>query len=190
MSFVKTTVIGGLVVVIPISLIIIIFGDLFANLIEIAQPIAKYLPFNDFFNTIIVAILAVIIIFLTCFIMGLIVRTSWGVSGRDWFERRVLNRLPMYSTFKNLTQRFVEHEGTQFTPAEIDLFGSDCMVIGVIVEELIDGRVSVFVPITPAATVGQVYLVPAERVKPLDAPLGSMINTISEWGIGAGKLYK
>lgn len=189
-SFVKTTVIGGLVVVIPISLIIIILGDLFANLIEMTQPVAKYLPFNDFINTIIVAILAVTIIFLICFITGLIVRTSWGVSGKDWFERSILNRLPMYSMLKNLTQRFMEHEGTQFTPAEIDLFGSDCAVIGVIVEELIDGRISVFVPVTPAATVGQVYLVPAERVKRLDAPLGSMINTITEWGIGAGKLYK
>ncbi len=189
-SFIKTTVIGGLVVVIPLSLIIIIFGDLFVNLVAIAQPIAKYLPFNELLNTIIVAVLAVVVIFLICFMTGLIVRTSWGVSGKNWFERSVLNRIPMYSMLKNLTHKFVGEEGTQFTPAEIDLFGTDCRVLGAIVEELSDGRFSVFVPITPAATVGQVYLVPASRVKRLDASLGTTINTITEWGIGAGKLFK
>ena len=189
-SFIKTTVIGGLVVVIPLSLIIIIFGDLFVNLVTIAQPVAKHLPFNELLNTIIVAILAVAGIFLICFITGLIVRTSWGVSGKNWFERSVLNRVPMYSILKNLTHQFVGEEGTQFTPAEIDLFGTDCMVLGAIVEELSDGRFSVFVPITPAATVGQVYLVPASRVKRLDASLGATINTITEWGIGAEKLFK
>ncbi len=189
-SFIKTTVIGGLIVVIPLSLIIIIFGDLFVSLVAIAQPIAKYLPFNELLNTIIVAVLAVVGIFLLCFITGLIVRTSWGVSGKNWFERSVLNRIPMYSMLKNLTHKFVGEEGTQFTPAEIDLFGSGCMVLGAIVEELPDGRLSVFVPITPAATVGQVYLVPASRAKKLDASLGTTINTITEWGIGADKLYK
>ena len=70
-SFIKTTVIGGLIVVIPLSLIIIIFGDLFVNLVAIAQPIAKYLPFNELLNTIIVAVLAVGGIFLLCFGMGI-----------------------------------------------------------------------------------------------------------------------
>jgi len=189
-SFIKTTVIGGLIVVIPLSLMILIFGDLFANIVALTQPVAKHLPFNDLFNTIIVTVLAVIAIFLICFMTGLVVRTSWGVSGKDWFERRILNRVPMYSMLKNLTHRFVGEEGVQFAPAEIDLFKSDCMVLGVIVEELSDGRIAVFVPITPAATIGQVYLVPAIRVNRLDASLGATINAISEWGIGAGKLFK
>ena len=96
----------------------------------------------------------------------------------------------MYSMLKNLTHQFVGKEGTQFTPAEIDLFGTDCMLLGAIVEELADGRFSVFVPMTPAATVGQVYLVPAGRVRRLDASLGATVNTITEWGIGAGNLFK
>ena len=189
-SFMKTTVIGGLVVIVPLSLIVIIFGDLYTTVIGIAQPIAKYLPFNEFLNTVTVTSLAVIGILFICFLTGLIVRTSWGVAGKDWFERRVLNRIPMYSTIKNLTHRFAGMEGTQFMPAEIDLHNTGCAVLGAIVEELKDGRLAVFVPLTPAATMGQIYLVPDNRVKRLDASLGATLNSITEWGIGTRKLFE
>ncbi len=188
-AFFKTTIIGGLVVVIPLSLIIIIFGDLFLTLMEITEPAAKYLPFNDLINTLIVACMAVIGILVICFLTGILVRTSWGIAGKDWFETNVLNRIPMYSMIKNLTSRYVGEDGTSFTPAEIDLFGSDARVLGLIVEELVDGRVSVYVPITPAATIGQVYFLPSNRVRKLEATLGATINTISEWGTGTDKLF-
>jgi uncharacterized membrane protein len=189
-SFIKTTVIGGLVVVVPLSLIVIIFSDLFATVMEITQPVAKYLPFNELFNTLIVTLLTVIGIFLICFLTGLIVQTSWGITGKDWFERRVLSRIPMYSIIKNLTHRFVGDEGTQFMPAEIDLYDKGCAVLDAIVEELVDGRLAVFVPVTPAATVGQIYLVPKNRVTRLNASLGATINSITEWGIGTKKLFE
>ncbi len=189
-SFIKTTVIGGLVVIVPLSLIVIIFGDLFSTVMQLTQPVAQYLPFNELLNTIIVTLLAVTGILFACFLTGLVVRTSWGIAGKDWFERRILNRLPMYSIIKNLTHRFAGMEGTQFVPAEIDLYDSGCTVLGVIVEELGDGRLAVFVPASPAATVGQIYLVPDNRVKRLDASLGATISRITEWGIGTKELFE
>lgn len=188
-SFLLTTVIGGLVVIVPLSLLVIIFGDLFATLVELTRPVAAHLPFNQLLNTVIVTSVAIVGIFMICFVTGLIVRTSWGMTGKDWFERVLLNRVPMYSTIKNLTHRFVGEEGKQFSPAEIDLYNSGCSVLGAIVEELDDGRLALFVPVTPAATVGQIYLVPANRVKRLDASLGATINSITEWGIGSRELF-
>ena len=189
-SFIKTTVIGGLVVIVPVSLIVIIFGDLFDTLMNITQPVAQYLPFTELLNTVIVTLLAVLAVLVICFLTGLIVRTSWGISGKDWFERRILNKIPTYSMLKNLTHRFVGEEGTQFTPAEIDLHNSGCMVLGAIVEELGDGRLVVFVPVTPAATVGQIYLVAKTRVKKLNASLSATINSITEWGAGTKQLFE
>ena len=189
-SFIKTTVIGGLVVIIPLSLIVLIFGDLFATLTRIAQPVAKYLPFNELLNTMLVTSLVVFGILVICFVTGLIVRTSWGLAGKDWFERRLLNRIPMYSIVKHLTHSFAGLEDAQFTPVEIDLYDSGCSVLGAIVDELSDGRLAVFVPATPAATVGQIYLVPDTRVKRLDASLGATISTITEWGVDASKLFE
>jgi len=189
-SFIKTTVIGGLVVIVPLSLIVIIFGDLFTTVMQLAQPVAQYLPFNELVNTVVVTSLAIIGILFICFLTGLVVRTSWGITGKDWFERRILSRIPMYNIIKNLTHRFVGEEGTQFTPAEIDLYDNGCTVLGAIVEELIDGRLAVFVPVTPAATVGQIYLVPGNRVKRLNASLGATINSITELGIGTKELFE
>ena len=52
------------------------------------------------------------------------------------------------------------------------------------------GRCVVFIPSAPAVTLGQTYIVPAERVTLLDAPITSVVNTITQWGMGAGEIYK
>ena len=69
-------------------------------------------------------------------------------------------------------------------PAQIDLHDSGCTVLGAVIEELADGRLAVFVPVTPAATLGQICSVPRSRVKRLKALLGATSNSITEWGIG------
>ena len=188
-EFLKTTVIGGLVVIVPVAVLVLVLGDLFRKLVSIADPIARQLPFGTLVNTVIVTVLALLAILLLCFLTGIIVRTSWGHAGRQWFERKVFGRIPMYDLVRKLTHPFAGSESTQFIPAEIDLYGSQCTVLGAIVEELPDGRLAVFVPATPVATVGQVHLVPAERVKKLDASLAAAVNSITEWGSGAGALF-
>lgn len=39
------------------------------------------------------------------------------------------------------------------------------------------------------ATVGQLHLLPRDRVNVLDASLGNFVNSISQWGVGTDKLY-
>ena len=188
-EFLKTTIIGGLVVIVPVAVLALVLGDLFRNLVSLADPIASQLPFGTLVNTAIVTLLALFVILLLCFVTGMIVRTSWGHAGRQWFERRILGRVPMYDLVRNLTHQFAGSNSTQFIPAEIDLYGSECTVLGAIVDELPDGRLAVFVPATPVATVGQVHLVPAARVKKLDASLAAAVNSIAEWGSGTSALF-
>jgi uncharacterized membrane protein len=48
----------------------------------------------------------------------------------------------------------------------------------------------VFIPSAPAVTLGQIYIIPAERVKLLDCSMTSVVNTITQWGVGASEIYK
>ena len=189
-EFFKTTVVGGLLVVIPLMILYFLFGELVDLLVALTEPITKELPFPALINVIIATLISIGVVVMICFLTGLLVRTGWGGATRDWIENKFLSRMPIYTMIKNLTRRFVGRSEEQFTPAEIDLYGSDSRLLGLIVEVLPDGRLTVFIPFAPTATVGQVYILPQERVQKLDATLGSIVNSVTQWGVGTSGIYQ
>ena len=48
----------------------------------------------------------------------------------------------------------------------------------------------VFVPSSPAITLGQTYILPLERVTILDVPLSIVANALTQWGAGAQEIYE
>ena len=48
----------------------------------------------------------------------------------------------------------------------------------------------VFIPFAPTATVGQVHILPQERIQKLDATLGSVVNSVTRWGVGTRGIYQ
>jgi uncharacterized membrane protein len=190
LEFLKTTVVGGLLVVIPLMILYFIFGELVDLLVQLTGPITKELPFTALVNVIIATLIAIAVAVMICFLTGLLVRTRWGGAIKNWVENKFLSRMPLYTMIKNLTRRFVGGAGEQFAPAEIDLYGSDSRLLGLIVEVLPDGRVAVFIPFAPAATVGQVHILPQERVQKLEVPLGSVVNSITQWGVGTSEIFQ
>ena len=57
-----------------------------------------------------------------------------------------------------------------------------------IIEELEDGRYTVFVPSIPTPFAGAVYVLDRQRVHPLDVPFTDAVKVVSRWGSGATDL--
>jgi uncharacterized membrane protein len=69
------------------------------------------------------------------------------------------------------------------------LFETDeALVPAFIVEELDDGRYTVFVPSIPTPFAGAVYILDRHRVHPLDVPFTDAVKVVSRWGSGAKDL--
>ena len=64
----------------------------------------------------------------------------------------------------------------------------DALVPAFIVEELDDGRFTVFVPSIPTPLAGAVYILSRERVHLVDIPFSEAIKSISRWGSGSKNL--
>jgi uncharacterized membrane protein len=64
----------------------------------------------------------------------------------------------------------------------------DALVPAFIIEELDDGRFTVFVPSVPTPLAGAVYVLRPERVHILDIPFTQAISIISRWGSGSKDL--
>ncbi len=86
-----------------------------------------------------------------------------------------------------MTQRLTgDGEEHEWQPVLVEL--EDALVPAFIIEELDDGRFTVFVPSVPTPLAGAVYILAQERVHLLDIPFTQAISTISRWGSGSKEL--
>jgi len=189
-DFIKTTVIGGVVVIVPLTVFVIVLGVLLDSLIGLTSKVAEQFPDSPLSSTVMVVLVAVLAIVLLCFFTGLLLSTRPGKALTAFLERHIAQRIPLYGVLKNLTAQFVGMRGTQFQPVEADLYGASTWVLGFIVEDLPDGRLAIFVPSIPMVTVGQVFYIPKDRVRILDAPAMEVVNAITQWGVGSKVVFE
>ena len=64
----------------------------------------------------------------------------------------------------------------------------DALVPAFIIEELEDGRLTIFVPSVPTPLAGAVYILRADRVHALNIPFTQAVKVISRWGSGSKQL--
>jgi hypothetical protein len=71
-----------------------------------------------------------------------------------------------------------------FAPALAEI--EEALVPALIVEKLEDGSYTVLVPSVPTPMAGAIYILPPERVHPVDVPFTVALKVFSKWGTGAG----
>jgi len=181
----KTTLIGGLLVVLPIYLSILLVAKSLSAIVAILSPVTAAIPAGVQFRQLI----AILIMLVVCFVAGIVVRTGPGLRAKNTFERSVLEKIPGYALVRGLTERVSgdEREGA-FRPALVEI--EEALAPGFIIEELEDGRYTVLVPSVPTPAAGALFILARERVHPLDVPFTQAVKVISKWGAGAGELAR
>ena len=190
LRFFKTTVIGGLVVIVPLAIIAFVVGDAVNGLITLTKPITQGLPFDPFTNAAIALLLIIAIIVAVCFSAGFLLSTLWGSAIKSWLEKTLFERIPMYTTLRGLTQKFAGIENADFPVVEVDLYQSESRVLGVLVDILPDHRRVVYIPSSPIVTVGQLHILPESCVTETKLSLSETIGCVSQMGIEARNLYR
>jgi uncharacterized membrane protein len=181
----KTTLIGGLLVVLPIYLSILLVARSLSAIVALLSPVTAAIPAGVQFRQLI----AILIMLVVCFVAGIVVRTGPGLRAKNTFERSVLEKIPGYALVRGLTERVSgdEREGA-FRPALVEI--EEALAPGFIIEELDDGRYTVLVPSVPTPAAGSLLILARERVHPLDVPFTQAVKVISKWGAGAGELAR
>ena len=188
MNFLKTTALGGLLVIVPIAIILFVLGQLTLALLSVANETLAWLGIG-IDDALLMSALALLALVGLCFVTGLVVRTRAGDALKGWFGRNVAKRIPMYGAIANLTRRFAGIDGEQFAPVEIDLYDSGTRSMGFLVESLPDGRCAVFVPTAPMATVGNLFILAKDKVRRIDASVTDTVSVITQWGVDVAQLY-
>jgi uncharacterized membrane protein len=173
----------GLLVIVPIYLAILVLLKGLKAVAGLVRPFALLLP--EWLPA--EGALSLLLVLLICTLIGLAIRTRTGRVVREQIERTFFERIPGYALFRSLTQQIVgeSHENV-WKPALAEI--EDALVPAFIIEELDDGRYTVFVPSIPTPLAGAVYILERSRVHPLDVPFTQALQVISKWGSGAKDL--
>jgi len=182
-DFVFNTLIGGILIVLPIYLSVLILLKGAKSVAALVRPFAMLLPAWLPAER----LLSLLLVLTVCFLIGLAVRTRVGRAVRERLEKVLFARIPGYALFRSLTQRLAgQGQENVWKPALVEI--EDALVPAFIVEELDDGRYTVFVPSIPTPFAGAVYILDHERVHALDVPFTQAIQTVSRWGSGSKDL--
>jgi len=102
-EFTKTTLIGGLMVVLPLYLSILLMLKFVQLIAALLAPVTDHVPVRAELRQLLVISAAIVV----CFVAGLIVRTGPGLWAKNALERKLLERIPGYSIIRGLAGRFV-----------------------------------------------------------------------------------
>lgn len=192
-AFVKTTLVGGVAVLLPVALFAIVYVWVFRFLTRLIEPLSdRFLSFTPRTERIVADIAVILFLIGLCFLVGLLVRTRIGDFVLGLLDQRFLRRFPGYTLIKETSEQFFGGGGKKIAFRKVALvqpFGNETMMTGFITEEHPDGRYSVYVPAAPSPVAGNVYHLPERFVHPIDVPVERAMRVILGCGAGATALF-
>ena len=185
-EFLKTTLMGGLLIVFPLLLFYILFGELLDAIVALATPIADLFPEGTFALRA-PDILAALLILGASFLFGLAVRLQWLAGLGRWLESRTLAYIPFYRAVKLLSRGLIGTTGSDTFLGGLLINENGTQELVYIIEEFADGRMAILVPFAPASFTGSVKIVDGAMVTPLEVSAGEVSKVIAHWGVGTAE---
>ena len=183
LRFLKTTLIGGLLVVVPVWVLLLLVLKVATEAEVVVKPITTTLPSDIQYPQ----LLAAGLLLAACFLAGLAVRTAVGRYAKAAVERHLLEKVPGYATLRGMSEQLADmNRETGFQASLVEMEGG--LVPALIVERHADGRCTVFVPSAPTPISGTIFIFPGEKVHPANVPLMVHLKCVSKYGAGSHEI--
>lgn len=190
-TFIRTTFLGGFLIVLPIVILLIVLNWMYNTITENVRPISNLLIETTQLNELVASLIAVFLIILIFFLVGLLVRTELGKLSFLKVEEKFLKRIFGYKIIKEtVLQIFGEEKKVFKAVALVRLFGNETLMTAFVTDEHEDGSYTVFVPSGPAPTAGFVYHVKPGQITIVDMPVNQALRTILSLGAGSKELIE
>ena len=191
-KFFITTILGGLLVILPIVIILWAFNMLIRIIVSNITPVTmivdkfisvRYLP----------EIISAIIIVIICFLVGLSVRTKLGNWIHINIEEKILTKIPGYNMVKGAINQLISTEKKTKPFSQVvlfKLFNNEVLLMGVITDDEDEEYVTIFCATAPNPTSGFIYHVLRKDVFLVDISVEDTMRTVFSGGSGSSMLLK
>lgn len=186
MKFIKTTLIGGVLFLVPVAILVMVLGNVMDVMQAVAEPMSDLIPMETIAGVATANIIAAIIILFVCFVAGLIARTKSAQRVAGKLESSLLNRIPGYAMVKGFADTLSPTNNAELKSVLVRF--EDSSRLGLEVERSENDEVTVYFPGSPNAWAGIVQIVSAAQVKSVDAPMTSIIEQAELLGRGTKNL--
>jgi len=184
-NFVKTSLLGGVSVVFPGALLLVVFDWVFSWVSGIIEPLTRIIVAKSNMQEILVNLLVISAIVGACFFIGIVVKTQAGSFLHAKAEQLLGRFIPGYRlTTQTFQQLFGERSSAYSAVALVKPFGNEIMMTAFITDEHPNGYYTVFVPTGPNPTSGNIFHLPASSVSQIDLPVEEVMKSVI--GCGAG----
>ena len=189
LQFVRTTLVGGILFLLPVIVLVIILGKALEVAHQLIDPLAARLPVESVIGLRTQALLAVALIVLFSFFAGLLARTVLARKTVQGLEAAVLSKVPGYALFKSVSESLLGVESQGAYPVVLARL-DDTWQIGLRVEELENGLVAVFIPDAPNPQSGTIVFLTPDQFKPANIPLAAALKCLKHHGCGSNALLR
>ena len=189
-AFWTRTLTRGMSVVLPACLVAFLAAYAVREAGPPLRAIASALPLASSFPGDWALAWALILLMLACVAAGLVMDLPpvqrLIAAAQSWLA----GRSRAYSFWRDVEASFVGAGRKQ--PLRVALADIDVGLasLAFVTEELADGRYVVFVPCTPTARDGSVYVMARSRIHLIDASVREVLPCIRLWGLGTADLLK
>ena len=184
---IRTTLIGGVIFLIPLVFIVVVFGKAFQIMKVVATPLSKLIPFESVVGFAVVEILTVLVLILVCVLVGMLARSPWAQKVYEKLDAVLLQVIPGYAWIKGITGGIHDQDASDVLKPVLVRF-DDQFQLAFEVDRASDGLVAVYLPGSPDPRSGTVSYVTADRIQPVDAGFKAVVKICRNLGRGSGKI--
>jgi uncharacterized membrane protein len=186
LNLLKSALVTGLLIVLPAWLAVLLLIQLLVRLGVLVKPLAARMPPGVDHPQLIAGALFILV----CLAAGVLVQTAVGRILGKALGDNVFNRVPGYQSLRNIARQFSDMDARDgFKPALIEV-EDGCLAPAFLIDIHADGNSTVFMPSVPTPMAGSIFIMPSERVHPIDVPVTTMMKCISKWGAGSAELLE
>jgi uncharacterized membrane protein len=189
--FIKTSLLGGLAVIMPAALLFLIFKWLFNWVTDIIQPLTNLVLARGQFQEFVADAIVFGVILAFCFGVGAAVKTKIGRYVQENLENHILKIAPGYPTIKSIVMQFIGKKKSPFSSvALVRPFENDTLMTAFITDSHEDDRYTVFVPTGPNPTTGFIFHLKGKYIQRVNVPVEETIRSVISCGAGSTRLIQ
>ena len=189
LQLLRTTLVGGLLFLVPIIVVVAIIGKALALAHKLVDPLAARLPVESVIGLRTPMLLAIAVIVVFCSLAGFFARTALAKKIVTGLETAVLSNVPGYEFIKGTIASTVG-ASAEHTQEVVLARIEDAWQLAFLIERLEGGQVAVFVPGAPSPQSGSVYFMTEDRIKAVNIPPASALKCLRRLGAGSTALLR
>lgn len=188
-DFLKTTILGGLIVLLPVAILVFLIKWLVDLISDVVDPLSDVLVDELSLADYIADIISITVVVFILFVLGMLVKTQFGTFIYEVLEKRILRIAPGYSAIRESIGHILGHARPAFSQVALaQLDESETLVTAFVTDTHPNGRYTVFVPTGPNPTSGNIYHINKKYVHIVDISVDEAMRSIVSCGAGSKSL--